>query len=171
MGYFVLLILYLFYSNFNLKYNFIGLFSILVLINFIGLLPFGIPFTGSILILGFNFNLKYLILNFCPPRSPSVLVPILVLIELVSNIARPVSLSVRIIANISCRHLLMFLCGNLILIQFSVLNIFNYFIALFSILSFILILSGFTAFESGVIFIQAYVYFTLNNIYFSDLNL
>merc|ERR1712178_78578 len=162
----------------------IGLFSILVLINFVRLLPFGIPFTRlvlilissfifwfSILILGFNFNLKYLILNFCPPRSPSVLVPILVLIELVSNIARPVSLSVRIIANISCRHLLIFLCRNLILIQFSVLNIFNYFISLFSILSFILILSGFTAFESGVIFIQAYVYFTLNNIYFSDLNL
>merc|ERR1712168_868180 len=141
-------ILYLFYSNFNLKYNFIGLFSILVLINFIRLLPFGIPFTGSILILissfmfwfsililGFNFNLKYLILNFCPPRSPSVLVRIL------------------------------------ILIQFSVLNIFNYFNTYFSVLLFILILSGFTAFESGVMFIQAYVYFTLNNIYFSDLNL
>merc|ERR1712173_74297 len=180
MGYFVLLILYLFYSNFNLKYNFIGLFSILVLINFIRLLPFGIPFTGSILILissfmfwfsililGFNFNLKYLILNFCPP----ILVPVLVLIEVVSNIARPVSLSVRIIANISCRHLLLFLCGNLILINFYVLNIFNYFSLIFSILGFIAILCGFTAFESGVIFIQAYVYFTLNNIYFSDLNL
>merc|ERR1711976_694800 len=141
---------YLFYSNFNLNFNFLNLFSILVLINFVRLLPFGIPFTGlililissfifwfSILILGFNFNLKYLILNFCPPRSPSVLVPILVLIELVSNIAGPVSLSVRIIANISCRHLLIFLCRNLILIQFSVLNIFNYFSALFSVLSFI----------------------------------
>merc|ERR1712035_221894 len=115
--------------------------GILVLINFVRLLPFGIPFTGlililissfmfwfSVLILGFNFNLKYLILNFCPPRSPSVLVPILVLIELVSNMARPVSLSVRIIANISCRHLLIFLCRNLILIQFSVLNVLsNYF--------------------------------------------
>merc|ERR1739847_251662 len=114
-------------------------------------------FWFSILILGFNFNLKYLILNFCPPGSPAVLVPVLVLIEVVSNIARPVSLSVRIIANISCRHLLLFLCGNLILINFSVLNIFSYFNILFSILGFSLILSGFTAFESGVIFIQAYV--------------
>merc|ERR1711912_191680 len=106
-------------------------------------------------------NLIFILINFTPPRSPPILVPVLVLIELVSNIARPVSLSVRIIANISCRHLLIFLCRNLILIQFSVLNIFNYFISLFSILSFILILSGFTAFESGVIFIQAYVYLTL----------
>merc|ERR1739847_243550 len=128
-------------------------------------------FWFSILILGFNFNLKYLVLNFCPPCSPPVLAPVLVLIEVVSNMARPVSLSVRIIANISCGHLLIFLCGNLILINFSVLNIFNYFRFYFSVLGFILILSGFTAFESGVIFIQAYVYFTLNNIYFSDLNL
>merc|ERR1739848_107574 len=151
----------------------ICIFSILVLINFVRLLPFRLPFTGSvlilvssfifwfsILILGFNFNLKYLILNFCPTGSPAVLSPVLVLIEVVSNIARPVSLSVRIIANISCRHLLMFLCRNLILINFSVLNIFNYFNIYFSILGFISILSGFTAFESGVIFIQAYVYFT-----------
>merc|ERR1739848_373735 len=94
-----------------------------------------------------------------PPGSPPVLAPVLVLIEVVSNMARPVSLSVRIIANISCRHLLIFLCGNLILINFSVLNIFNYFRFYFSVLGFILILSGFTAFESGVIFIQAYAYY------------
>merc|ERR1711870_228651 len=99
----------------------------LVLYNFIRLLPFGIPLTGTILILinsfrfwlgililSFNFNLIFILINFTPPRSPPVLVPVLVLIELVSNIARPISLSVRIIANISCRHLLLFLCGNLI---------------------------------------------------------
>merc|ERR1712025_1567375 len=125
----------------------------------------------GILILAFSFNLIFILINFTPPRSPPILIPILVLIELVSNIARPVSLSVRIIANISCRHLLLFLCGNLILINFSLLNIFNYFSLFFSILSFGLILSGFTAFESGVMFIQAYVYFTLNSIYFSDLNI
>merc|ERR1739847_88782 len=114
-------------------------------------------FWFSILILGFNFNFKYLVLNFCPPGSPPILTPVLVLIEFVSNLARPVSLSVRIIANISCGHLLLFLCGNLILINFSVLNIFNYFSLVFSILGFVIILNGFTAFESGVIFIQAYV--------------
>merc|ERR1712154_729781 len=153
-----------FYQTFTFWYTFYRFNFNINLIFYILVFNFNFRFC-------FNFNLKYLILNFCPPRSPSVLVPILVLIEIVSNIARPVSLSVRIIANISCRHLLMFLCGNLILIQFSVLNIFNYFNIYFSVLLFILILSGFTAFESGVMFIQAYVYFTLNNIYFSDLNL
>merc|ERR1711887_320853 len=118
------------------------------------LLPFGVPLTGTILmlinsfrfwlgilILAFNFNLIFILINFTPPRSPPILVPILVLIELVSNIARPVSLSVRIIANISCRHLLLFLCGNLILILRTSLNIFiDYISAYFSILTYILIL-------------------------------
>merc|ERR1712159_413129 len=163
MGIEILIILgliYILYSNskpFKLSLQYTRF--CLVLYNFIRLLPFGVPLTRTILILinsfrfwlrililAFNFNLIFILINFTPPGSPSILVPILVLIELVSNIARPVSLSVRIIANISCRHLLMFLCRNLILIQSSILNIFNYFVALFSILIFILILSGFTAF-------------------------
>merc|ERR1711976_607299 len=115
--------------------------AILVLFNFIRLLPFGVPITRtilmlinsfrfwfSILVLTFNFNIIYLLINFTPPRSPPILVP--VLIELVSNLARPVSLSVRIIANISCRHLLLFLCRNLVLILKSSLNVVaNYFSA------------------------------------------
>merc|ERR1712038_426032 len=157
----------------------------LVLYNFIGLLPFGVPLTRTILmlinsfrfwlgilILSFNFNLMFILINFTPPRSPPVLVPILVLIELVSNIARPISLSVRIIANISCRHLLLFLCGNLILILRSSTRILiNYISSYFSVLTFILILIGFVVFENGVIFIQAYVYFILRNIYFDDIGL
>merc|ERR1711887_329414 len=149
------------------------------------LLPFGVPLTGTILmlinsfrfwlgilILSFNFNLIFILINFTPPGSPPILVPVLVLIELVSNIARPVSLSVRIIANISCRHLLLFLCRNLVLILRANLNIFiDYISAYFSILTYILILWGFVIFENRVIFIQAYVYFILGNIYFSDINL
>merc|ERR1712066_2287 len=157
----------------------------LVLYNFIRLLPFGVPLTRTILILinsfrfwlgililAFNFNLIFILINFTPPRSPPILVPVLVLIELVSNIARPISLSVRIIANISCRHLLLFLCRNLILILRSSVNIFtNYMSAYLSVLTYILVLWGFVVFENGVIFIQAYVYFILRGIYFGDINL
>merc|ERR1712044_140585 len=124
--------------------------AILVLYNFMRLLPFGVPLTRTILILinsfrfwlgilvlAFNFNLIFILINFTPPRSP----PVLVLIELVSNIARPVSLSVRIIANISCRHLLLFLCGNLLLILRSSINIFtNYLRSYFSLITYLLIL-------------------------------
>merc|ERR1712117_493448 len=98
-------------------------------------------FWFSILVLTFSFNIMYLLINFTPPRSPPILVPVLVLIELVSNLARPVSLSVRIIANISCRHLLLFLCRNLILILKSSLNVVaNYFSAWFSVLAYLVIL-------------------------------
>merc|ERR1712168_154539 len=126
----------------------------LVLYNFIRLLPFGVPLTRTILmlinsfrfwlrilILSFNFNLIFMFINFTPPRSPPILVPVLVLIELVSNIARPVSLSVRIIANISCRHLLLFLCRNLVLILRSSINVFiNYVTTYFSVFIYILVL-------------------------------
>merc|ERR1711928_13992 len=126
----------------------------------------------GILILTFSFNIIFILINFTPPGAPPILVPVLVLIELISNIARPISLSVRIIANISCRHLLLFLCGNLVLILRSNLNIFiNYIMTYFSILTYILILWGFVVFENRVMFIQAYVYFILSNIYFSDINL
>merc|ERR1711884_396112 len=108
--------------------------TILILINSFG-------FWLGILILSFNFNLIFILINFTPPRSPPILVPVLVLIELVSNIARPVSLSVRIIANISCRHLLLFLCRNLLLILSSNIGILNnYFSSYFSIITYILIL-------------------------------
>merc|ERR1712178_486084 len=124
--------------------------AILVLLNFMRLLPFGVPITRtililinsfrfwfSILVLTFNFNVIYLLINFTPPRSP----PVLVLIELVSNLARPVSLSVRIIANISCRHLLLFLCRNLVLILKSNLNVLlSYFSIWFSVLSYLIVL-------------------------------
>merc|ERR1712244_53799 len=114
----------------------------LVLYNFIRLLPFGVPLTRTILILinsfrfwlrilmlAFNFNLLFILINFTSPRSPPILVPILVLIELVSNIARPVSLSVRIIANISCRHLLLFLCRTIFLILRLTIIILNHYMS------------------------------------------
>merc|ERR1712061_698077 len=103
-----------------------------------GILINSFRFWLRILILAFGFNILYLLINFTPPRSPAILVPVLVLIELVSNIARPVSLSVRIIANISCRHLLLFLCRNLLLILSSSINVLTrYFATYFSILTYI----------------------------------
>merc|ERR1712117_762193 len=147
--------IYILYSNskpFKLRLQYTRF--CLVLYNFIRLLPFGVPLTRTILILinsfrfwlgililAFNFNLIFILINFTPPRSPPILVPVLVLIELVSNIARPVSLSVRIIANISCRHLLLFLCRNLVLILRSNINIFtNYLRSYFSLITYLLIL-------------------------------
>merc|ERR1712178_614326 len=143
----LILVLGLLYVLYSRSKSFKGLLQYtrfcLILFNFIRLLPFGVPLTRTVLILinsfsfwlgilvlAFNFNLLFIFMNFTPPRSPPILVPVLVLIELVSNMARPISLSVRIIANISCRHLLLFLCRNLVLILKSNLNVVaNYFSA------------------------------------------
>merc|ERR1712110_59097 len=106
------------------------------------------------------------------PRS-RVLAPRLILIEICSILARPVSLSVRIIANISCRHLLLFLCGSL----FLILNIFKSFFYLFFNYIFNLLISFTNTFviliffilETIVAFIQAYIFITLLIIYYTDI--
>merc|ERR1712110_656417 len=96
------------------------------------------------------------------PRS-RVLAPRLILIEICSILARPVSLSVRIIANISCRHLLLFLCRSL----FLILNIFKSFFYIF--LNYIFVILIFFILETMVAFIQAYIFITLLIIYYTDI--
>jgi F-type H+-transporting ATPase subunit a len=100
------------------------------------------------------------------------LAPRLILIEICSILARPVSLSVRIIANISCRHLLLFLCRSL----FLIIGVFNNFARVFLnyIFSFIKFSFGhfviliFFILESIVAFIQAYIFALLTCLYMKD---
>jgi F-type H+-transporting ATPase subunit a len=47
-----------------------------------------------------------------PQRTPGVLIPFMVLIESVRNIIRPMTLAIRLSANIIAGHLLMTLLGN-----------------------------------------------------------
>jgi F-type H+-transporting ATPase subunit a len=47
-----------------------------------------------------------------PQRTPSALIPFMVLIESIRNIIRPITLSVRLMANIVAGHLLITLLGN-----------------------------------------------------------
>ena len=68
----------------------------------------------GVTILGFyNYRLEYFGL-FVPQGTSLPLVPVLVLIELISNIARSISLGLRLGANILSGHLLMVILGGLI---------------------------------------------------------
>merc|ERR1711935_171423 len=87
----------------------------------------------------------------------SMVIPLIVLIELVRNFIRPITLSVRLAANIVAGHLLIRLIngGSLSLSR-----------AIF------IILGGLILFflEIAVAFIQGYVFSTLSVMYFSELN-
>jgi len=150
---------------------FTWLFIICCTINFIGLTPYtftpsrSISLTLGIAIcvwvfieLGFIFKaIKRFLAHLVPLGTPAVLIPLIVVIELVRNFIRPITLSVRLAANIVAGHLLIRLVngGRLSLVTAP-----------------IIVLSGMVliVLEVSVAFIQGYVFSTLRVLYLSELN-
>merc|ERR1712226_1298979 len=150
---------------------FTWLFMICCTINFIGLTPYTFTPSRSISLtigmaicvwffieLGFIFKaIKRFLAHLVPSGTPDVLIPLIVVIELVRNFIRPITLSVRLAANIVAGHLLIRLVngGRLSLVTAP-----------------IIVLSGMVliVLEVSVAFIQGYVFSTLRVIYFSELN-
>jgi F-type H+-transporting ATPase subunit a len=100
---------------------------------------------------------------FVPAGTPLALVPLLVLIELVSYLARAVSLGLRLFANIVSGHCLL-----------AILSSFLYKLFTTSLLIFVITLIPFVIFlailglELAVSFIQAYVFTLLIASYIKD---
>jgi F-type H+-transporting ATPase subunit a len=100
---------------------------------------------------------------FVPAGCPLGLVPLLVLIELISYLARAVSLGLRLFANLVAGHTLM-----------AILSSFLYNLFTSSIIIFVVTLIPFTIFlgimglELAVSFIQAYVFTLLVSSYIKD---
>jgi F-type H+-transporting ATPase subunit a len=89
-----------------------------------------------------------------PQRTPTLLIPFIVLIESIRNIIRPLTLAVRLIANIVAGHLLITLIGNQAASSSN-------FILISLIFTQILLLT----LESAVAFIQSYVFAVLSTLY------
>lgn len=149
------------------------LFSIFVFIfmgNLLGLVPMGFTFTGQLIPVG-AFALLGLVISsligiyhrgfrwfqtFMPAGIPRILAPIVIPIELISFIAKPFSLTVRLVMNMIVGHIL--------------LDIMAYFTTTSGLagafpLIFILLM---TLFELGIAFLQAYIYTILTSIYLSE---
>jgi len=154
-----------------------ALFVFILINNLIGMVPysfastahfvltFSISFTVVIgaTILGFNkHGLKFFSL-FVPAGCPLALLPLLVLIEFISYLARNVSLGLRLSANILSGHMLLnILAGFCYNIMTS--GILFLFIGLIP-LAFITAISGL---ELGIAFIQAQVFVVLTSSYIKD---
>merc|ERR1711972_55168 len=93
-----------------------------------------------------------------PKGTPGFLIPVIVIIETVSNIIRPLTLSIRLAANIVAGHLLLTLLGS----QISNVS-FTTFLLLFFSLYLLLLL------EVAVACIQSYVFIILNSLYLNEL--
>jgi len=144
----------------------LGFFYFILVLNFIGLIPFCFPISALVCVslffafLGWLGNYIYiLVLNFktnvahfLPQGSPGFLAVILVWIEFISWLARPLSLRVRLVANITAGHLLIHLI--------SIRTFFNS--AIFFLFFFFVIL------ELVVARVQAYVYTLLLSLYVNE---
>jgi F-type H+-transporting ATPase subunit a len=104
-------------------------------------------------------NIGRFLAHLVPVGTPYVLIPFIVLIELVRNLIRPITLSVRLAANLVAGHLLITLISSPI-VNTNTLNI----RILLSCLYLLIIL------ESAVAFIQAYVFRILRTLYLREVN-
>ena len=148
-----------------------SLFMFVLFCNMIGMLPYSFTVTSHIIvtfalaavifigvtIIGFaNHGVGYLKL-FIPSGVPVVLLPLIVIIEIISYLARPVSLSVRLFANMMAGHTMLKVFGGFVIS----LGIIGGWLPL----SFTVALIGL---EILIAFLQAYVFAILTCIYLSD---
>ena len=147
-----------------------SLFMFILFCNVLGLVPYSFTVTSHIIvtfvfagaifvgvtILGFmRHGLKFFSL-FLPPGVPIFLAPLLVPIEFVSYLSRPISLSVRLAANMMAGH--------------TMLKVFAGFVVALGLLGiapliFIVLLY---ALETLIAFLQAYVFAVLTCLYIND---
>lgn len=153
----------------------VALYILITIINFLGVLPYVFR-TSSHLIFTFSFGLPLwlrLILSrasfspsttlaaLLPGGAPAWLNPFLILIETVSTIVRPITLSVRLAANIRAGHIVLTLIGVYFIFALLSLNF-------TSTLFLFLIQAGYTVFELGICVIQAYIFCLLLSLYTDD---
>lgn len=153
------------------------LFIFILTNNLIGMIPYSFAATSHFIltfsisftvvlgatILGFNkHGLKFFSL-FVPAGCPLGLLPLLVLIEFISYLARNVSLGLRLSANILSGHMLLNILAGFC---YNIMNSGLIFIILGLIpLAFIIAFSGL---ELGIAFIQAQVFVVLTSSYIKD---
>jgi F-type H+-transporting ATPase subunit a len=154
-----------------------SLFFFILIANLFGNVPYSFTITSSVIvsiglsftifigvtILGLSIHKLHFFSYFIPSGTPLALVPLLVLIELISYIARAGSLGIRLFANIVAGHTLLKILSTFLYQMFSgslivaVLTLipFSIFIALIGL-------------ELAVSFIQAYVLTILTCSYIKD---
>nr|ASU92832.1 ATP synthase F0 subunit 6 [Proechimys guyannensis] len=123
-------------------------------------LGMAIPLWAGAVLLGFRHKTKSSLAHFLPQGTPTILIPMLVIIETISLFIQPMALAVRLTANITAGHLLMHLIGGATSVLFSISTP-------AALITFIILLL-LTMLEFAVALIQAYVFTLLVSLYLHD---
>lgn len=146
------------------------LFMFILVGNLMGMIPFAYTFTSQIIVtfamaatifigvtvIGLLRHGLHFFSLFVPSGTPLILAPLLIPIEVISYFVRPVSLSVRLFANMMAGHTMM--------------KVFGGFTVLLGVLGVapIILLVALTGFEIMVAVLQAYVFTVLTCLYLND---
>lgn len=148
---------------------FIRLFIFILINNFIGLLPYiftasrhirfclsmSLTLWLSIIIFSLINYLNDFLAHLTPHGTPSILIPFIVLIESIRLLIRPLTLAIRLTANMIAGHLLLCLLGS------TGLSINNSLILILIVITQLLLY----ALEISVSIIQSYVFSILTTLY------
>nr|QLI52225.1 ATP synthase F0 subunit 6 [Amphioctopus neglectus] len=149
-----------------------SLFLMIINFNLLGLIPY-VYSTTSHLVLSFSLSLPLwlsLIMSsyynnsysslasLLPSGTPSFLIPFLPLIEIMSISVQPLTLAIRIAANISAGHIILTLIGAFL--SFSLINV-----SIITTSIVLLIQIGYFIFEIGIAIIQGYIFSLLITLY------
>nr|AML26237.1 ATP synthase F0 subunit 6 [Scydmaeninae sp. BMNH 1274313] len=151
---------------------FISMMTFILFNNILGLFPYiftssshmsmslslSLPIWFSFILIGWLKTPINMMAHFVPFGTPTILMPMLVMVELISNLIRPGTLAIRLTANMMAGHLILTLLGNM-----------NNYISFYLIIMLLILQIMFMVLEMSVAFIQSYVFSMLSSIYFKEM--
>ncbi|MFC5066698.1 F0F1 ATP synthase subunit A [Flaviflagellibacter deserti] len=154
-----------------------SLFIFVFTANFLGMVPYAFTVTshlivtaalaaiviGTVILYGFFRHGTHFLHLFVPSGVPAFLLPFMVIIEVISFLSRPISLSLRLFANMLAGHIAMKVFAGFIVMMGSA----GVAGALGAVLPLSMVVA-LTALEFLVAFLQAYVFTVLTCIYLND---
>ncbi len=154
-----------------------ALFMFVLMGNMLGLLPYAFTYTSHIAVtfglafmvfvlitvVAFVIHGKHFFSYFFPEGAPIWLAPIIIPVEVVSYLSRPISLSIRLFANMVAGHVMLKVFATFIVLLGG-LGTVGPFVATLPLA----INVALVGFEVLVAFLQAYVFAVLTSIYLHD---
>ena len=155
-----------------------SLFMFILIGNLLGMLPYAFTFTSHIAVTFALAALVFLLVTivalaihgmkffgyFFPEGAPKALAPLIIPIELISYLSRPVSLSVRLFANMVAGHVMLKVFATFVVLIGGSAGVFGVLGASLPLALNVALIG----FEILVAFLQAYVFAILTSIYLHD---
>nr|YP_009257104.1 ATP synthase F0 subunit 6 [Netuma thalassina]ANG43949.1 ATP synthase subunit 6 [Netuma thalassina] len=151
-----------------------SLMIFILTLNMLGLLPYtftpttqlslnmglAVPLWLATIIIGMRSQPTVALGHLLPEGTPTPLIPVLIIIETISLLIRPLALGVRLTANLTAGHLLIQLISTATITLMPLMTT----VAMFTAILLVLL----TLLEIAVAFIQAYVFVLLLSLYLQE---